>query len=83
MANYFRTALLLAALTAIFMGAGFLLAGQTGMLIALVIAAGMNLFAWWNSGEAVLRYYKAREVTDRLISNWYPIYHIQRLIVSG
>jgi len=65
MANYFRTALLLAALTAIFMGAGFLLAGQTGMLIALVIAAGMNLFAWWNSGEAVLRYYKAREVTDR------------------
>ncbi len=64
MANYFRTALLLAALTAIFMGAGYLLAGQAGMLIALVVAAGMNLFAWWNSGEAVLRYYKAREVTD-------------------
>jgi len=65
MANYLRTALLLAALTAIFMGGGFLLAGQTGMIIALLIAAGMNLFAWWNSGEAVLRYYKAREVSDR------------------
>lgn len=62
MVSYFKTALLLAALTAIFMGAGFLLAGQTGMLIALVIAAGMNLFAWWNSGATVLRYYKAREV---------------------
>jgi len=65
MSNYFRTALLLAALTAIFMGAGFMLAGQAGMLIALAVAAGMNLFAWWNSGSAVLRYYRAREVTDR------------------
>lgn len=62
MASYFKTALLLAALTALFMGAGFLLAGEAGMLIALVIAAGMNLFAWWNSGATVLRYYKAREV---------------------
>jgi len=62
MASYFKTALLLAALTALFMGAGFLMAGQTGMLIALVIAAGMNLFAWWNSGATVLRYYKAKEV---------------------
>ncbi len=63
MGNYFRTALLLAALTAIFMGAGFLMAGQTGMLIALVIAAAMNLFAWWNSGATVLRYYRAQEVS--------------------
>lgn len=62
MASYFKTALLLAALTALFMGAGFLMAGQTGMLIALVIAAAMNLFAWWNSGTTVLRYYKAKEV---------------------
>lgn len=62
MVSYFKTALLLAALTALFMGAGFLLAGQAGMLIALVIAAGMNLFAWWNSGTTVLRYYKAKEV---------------------
>lgn len=61
MASYFKTALLLAALTALFMGAGFLMAGQTGMLIALALAAGMNLFAWWNSGATVLRYYKARE----------------------
>ena len=45
------------------MGIGFLLGGVPGMMIALVIAGAMNLFAWWNSGDMVLRYYKAREVT--------------------
>ncbi|MBO6783261.1 MAG: zinc metalloprotease HtpX [Alphaproteobacteria bacterium] len=65
MGNYVRTAILLAAMTAIFMGAGFLLGGQTGMLIALAAAAAMNLFAWWNSGATVLRYYRAKEVSDR------------------
>ena len=43
--NYVRTAILLAGLTALFMGVGFLIGGQTGALIALVIAAGMNLFS--------------------------------------
>ena len=71
--NYFRTALLLAALTALFLGAGWLLAGQAGMLIALVLAAGMNLYAWWNSGEAVLRYYRAREVDARTHPRLYAL----------
>ena len=62
MTSYFKTALLLAAMTAIFMTGGFLLAGQGGMLVALALAAAMNLFAWWNSGATVLRYYKAQEV---------------------
>lgn len=62
MTSYFKTAILLAGLTALFMGAGFLLAGEAGMLIALALAAAMNLFAWWNSGSTVLRYYKAQEV---------------------
>jgi len=62
MTSYLKTAILLAALTAIFMGTGFLLAGEGGMLIALALAAAMNLFAWWNSGSTVLRYYKAQEV---------------------
>ena len=34
--SYLRTAILLAALTALFMGIGFLLGGQTGMVIALL-----------------------------------------------
>ena len=60
--SYFRTAILLAGMTALFMGFGFLLGGQTGMIIALVIAGGMNLFAYWNSDKAVLRMYGAHEV---------------------
>ncbi|MBT5572631.1 MAG: zinc metalloprotease HtpX [Alphaproteobacteria bacterium] len=74
MTSYFKTALLLAALTAIFMTGGFLLAGQSGMLIALALAAAMNLFAWWNSGSTVLRYYKAKEVDSS---------HSLHRIVSG
>jgi len=72
MSNYFRTALLLAALTAIFMVGGFLLAGPQGIIIALVVAAAINLFAWWNSGSAVLRYYQARELNDPT----HPLYRI-------
>ncbi len=60
--SYLRTAILLAALTALFMGIGFLIGGQTGMIIAFVIAAGMNLFSYWNSDKMVLRMYGAREV---------------------
>ncbi len=60
--NYLRTGILLAAMTALFMGVGFLLGGEGGMIIALLIAAGMNLFAWWGSDRMVLRLYRAREV---------------------
>src|SRR5438445_6672591 len=60
--NYFRTALLLAGLTALFMGVGFLIGGKAGALIALVIAAGMNLFTYWNSDRMVLSMYGAHEV---------------------
>src|SRR5215510_11878588 len=60
--NYFRTALLLAGLTALFMGVGFLIAGKSGAMIALVVAAGMNLFTYWNSDRMVLRMYGAHEV---------------------
>jgi heat shock protein HtpX len=60
--NYFRTAILLAALTALFMGVGFLIGGEGGALIALVIAGGMNLFAYWNSDKLVLSMHGAQEV---------------------
>jgi heat shock protein HtpX len=63
--SYFRTAILLAALTALFMGIGFLIGGQSGMLIALGVAAAMNLFAYWNSDKMVLRMYGAHEVDAR------------------
>jgi len=62
--NYFRTAILLAAMTALFLGIGFLLGGAGGMMIAFVIALGMNIFAYWNSDKIVLRMYNAREVDE-------------------
>ena len=63
--NYLRTAILLAGLTALFMGVGYLIGGQTGAMIALVIAAAMNLFGYWNSDRMVLSMYGAREVDAR------------------
>ena len=60
--NYLRTAILLAGLTALFMGAGFLIGGQSGALIALVVAAAMNLFTYWNSDRMVLSMHGAQQV---------------------
>ena len=60
--NYMKTALLLAALTGFFLVVGYLLGGEAGLLIALVVALGMNLFAYWNSDSMVLRMANAREV---------------------
>ncbi len=52
--NFMRTAMLLAALTAIFMGVGYLVGGAGGMIVAFLVAAGMNLFAYWNADKMVL-----------------------------
>lgn len=60
--NYARTAVLLAALTALFGVVGYLLGGPTGMLVALVVAVAMNLFTYWNSDRMALAAYNAREV---------------------
>src|SRR5947199_6410628 len=60
--NYLRTAMLLAGLTALFMGVGYLFGGAGGAMIALLIAAAMNLFTYWNSDRMVLSTYGAQEV---------------------
>src|SRR5215468_2619988 len=60
--NYFRTALLLAALTGFFLAVGYLLGGQSGLILAFVVALGTNLFAYWNSDKMVLRMANAHEV---------------------
>ncbi len=63
--GYGKTAILLAAMTALFMGFGLLLGGPEGAVIALVVAAAMNVFAYWNSDKAVLRMHGARRVDER------------------
>jgi heat shock protein HtpX len=62
MFNLVKTAILMAAITALFMGVGAVIGGQTGMLIALVVAIGMNFFSYWFSADMVLKMYNAREV---------------------
>ncbi|MBB4287691.1 zinc metalloprotease HtpX [Roseospira goensis] len=63
--SFFRVAVLLAALTGLFLTVGYLIGGPGGMIIALLIALGMNVFAYWNSDKVVLSMHGAREVTER------------------
>jgi heat shock protein HtpX len=60
--QFMRTAVLLAAMTALFVVVGALLGGRGGMMIALVFAVGTNLFAYWNSDRMALSAVDAREV---------------------
>jgi heat shock protein HtpX len=60
--NSLKTFSLLALLTALFGGIGFLIGGTGGMLIALLLAAGMNVFSYWNADKLVLRMYRAELV---------------------
>ena len=62
MMSFARTALLMAAMTGLFLAIGYMLGGTGGMTIAFVIAALMNLFAYWNSDKMVLSMHHAREV---------------------
>jgi heat shock protein HtpX len=65
MTNYLRTTILLAGLTALFMGVGYLIGGSGGAIIALIIAGAMNLFSYWNADQLVLRMHDAQEVDAR------------------
>ncbi len=65
MMNYARTAVLLAAMTGLFLAIGYMLGGEAGMMIALAIALAMNGFAYWNADKMVLRMYGARQVDQQ------------------
>ena len=60
--GYAKTAMLMAAMTALFLGVGYLLGGSTGMIVALAVAVAMNAFSWWNSDKMVLRMHNAQAV---------------------
>jgi len=62
--NNLRTFALIAILTSLFGVIGLMLGGAGGMVLALVFAAGSNLFAYWNADKIVLRMYNAQEVDE-------------------
>jgi len=61
--NTVKTAVLLAAITGLFLPLGFLLGGPTGIVVAFVFAGAMNFFAYWSSDKLALRMANAKEVT--------------------
>ena len=61
--NTVKTFMLMAALTALFLVGGQLLGGQQGMVIALVMALGLNFFAYWNSDKVALAMNRAKMVS--------------------
>lgn len=75
MTGYGKTFALMAALTALFMGIGAMLGGATGAVLALVVAAGMNLIGYWNADKAVLRMTGAREVTAQTAPDFVGMVH--------
>ena len=62
--NYARTALLLAAMTGLFLAVGYLIGGEGGMILAFLFALAMNFFTYWNADKLVLRMYGARQVDE-------------------
>jgi heat shock protein HtpX len=71
MPNGLKTALLLGALSGMLLLIGDLLGGQNGVVIALVVAAVMNLGSYWFSDKIVLRMYRAQQVGPE-----HPLYRL-------
>ncbi len=71
MFNLMKTAVLMAAITALFMAIGSVLGGRQGMMLALVVALGMNFFSYWFSDTLVLKMYNAQEVDETSAPQFY------------
>ncbi|MCF7696969.1 zinc metalloprotease HtpX [Mycetohabitans sp. B2] len=71
MFNWFKTALLMAAITALFIVIGGMIGGTRGMTIALVFALTMNFFSYWFSDQMVLKMYNAQEVDETSAPQFY------------
>lgn len=71
MFNILKTAVLMAAITALFMAIGSLIGGRSGMMIALLVAVGMNFFSYWFSDKMVLKMYNAQEVDETSAPQFY------------
>ncbi|MDR1827843.1 MAG: zinc metalloprotease HtpX [Methylobacteriaceae bacterium] len=79
--NYFKTAVLMAALMALFGMFGAMLGGLEGMSVMLIIGAVMNFYTYWTSDSRVLRAYSAREVDAASAPEFYGI--VQKLAANA
>ncbi len=73
-----KTVFLLTLLTVLFVFVGFYAAGTNGMLIAFLIAGGMNFYAYYYSDKHVLKQYNATPIEDTR----HPIYQITFRLVQ-
>ena len=73
MFNMMKTAILMAAITALFMAIGGMIGGRSGMMLALLVALGMNFFSYWFSDKMVLKMYNAREVDETSAPRFYAM----------
>ena len=71
MFNLLKTAVLMAAITALFMLLGAYVGGRQGMVVALLVACGLNFFSYWFSDKLVLKMYNAREVDETSAPQFY------------
>ena len=69
--NQLKTAVLMAAIVALFGAIGAMLGGASGMMLALLFGGGMNVWAYWNSADMVLRMYNAQEVDEISAPHFY------------
>ena len=73
MFNLAKTAILMAAITALFIVVGGILGGEQGMFLALLIAVGMNFFSYWFSDTMVLKMTNAQQVDERSAPQFYAM----------
>src|ERR1700758_1782848 len=71
MFNWVKTAMLMAAITALFVVIGGMIGGSRGMMLAFLVALGMNFFSYWFSDKMVLRMYNAQEVDETSAPQFY------------
>src|SRR3989339_727068 len=71
--NYFKTTVLLIALTLLLVWVGSMFGGRQGAIYAFAIAMGMNFFSYWFSDKIVLKMYGAKEVSDQESPAYYGI----------
>lgn len=81
MFNWVKTAMLMAAITALFVAIGGMIGGSRGMMFAFVVALAMNFFSYWFSDKMVLSMYNAQEVDETSAPQFYRM--VRELATRG